>query len=67
VDGVFLRSGQGFLAKWTGFSCEVNGVFLQSGQGFPAKWMGFSRKVDGVFLCIAKVKSTPSPRPKTGV
>ena len=45
----------------------MDGGFLQSGQGFPAKWMGFSRKVDGVFLCIAKVKSTPSPRPKTGV
>jgi len=67
VDRVFLQSGRGFLAKWTGFSCKVDGGFLQSGQGFPAKWMGFSRKVDGVFLCIAKVKSTPSPRPKTGV
>ena len=48
---------QGFLAKWTGFSCEVDVVFLQSGRGFLAKWTGFSCKADGVFLCIAKVKS----------
>ena len=67
MDGVFLQSGWGFLAKWTEILCKVDGVFLQSGQGFLAKWTGFSCKVDGAFLCIAKVRSTPSPRPKTGV
>ena len=51
--------GGGFLKKCTGFSC--------SGRGFLAKWTGVSCKVDVVFLCIAKVKSTHSPRPKTGV
>ena len=62
-----MQSGRGFLAKWTGFSCKVDGVFLQSGRGFLAQCRGFSYKVDGVFLCIAKVKSTPSPRSMTGV
>ena len=23
MDGVFLQSGRGFLAKWTGFSCVM--------------------------------------------
>ena len=61
----FLQSGRGFLAKWMGFSCKVDKAFLQSGRGFLAKWTGFSCKVDGAFLSIVKVKSTPSPRPKT--
>ena len=60
-----MQRGWGFLATWMGFSCIVDGVFLQSGRGFLAKWTGFSCKVDGAFLNIVKVKSTPSPRPKT--
>ena len=66
VDGVFLQSGRGFLAKWMGFSCKVDGGFLKSGRGFLAKWTGVSCKVDRAFLSIVKVKSIPSPRPKTG-
>ena len=65
VDGVLLQSEWGFLAKWMEFSCKVDGVFLQSGRGFLAKWTGFSCRVDGAFLSIVKVKSTPSPKPKT--
>ena len=49
VKPLLEAGGQGFLAKWTGFSCKVDGVFLQSGRGFLAKWTGFSCKVDGVF------------------
>ena len=45
----------------------VKPLLEAGGRGFLAKWTGFSCKVDGAFLCIAKVKSTPSPRPKTGV
>ena len=65
MEGVFLKSVQGFLAKCTDFSCKVDGVFLQSGRGFLAKWTGVSCKVEGAFLSIVKVKSTPCPRPKT--
>ena len=46
VKPLLEAGGQGFLAKWTGFSCKVDGVFLQSGRGFLARHV--------------KVKSTPS-------
>ena len=67
---------QGVCLKFQGYFKEVSSVFQVSfreiSRVFKESFMGVSTKIEGhsmllLLLSQAKVKTTPSPRPKTGV
>ena len=67
VAVVFSKGCRGFLQGLPWFSPGVAVVFSKGCRGFLQELPWFYTRVAVVFSVIAKVKSTPSPRPKTGV
>ena len=64
---VFSKGCHGFIQGLTWFYARVAVVLYKGCRGFLQELPWFYTRVAVVFSVIAKVKSTPSPRPKTGV